>query len=80
MLFTIIKLIFKLIIIFIIGYLLGYFIGNHLFENVNTTFKGPDSNHIKNKIFEHKNKCYKFETEICFCPRREPLVPFDPPT
>ncbi len=67
MLFSIIKL----IIIFIIGYSLGYLVGNKLFEDIHTVYKGPDSNHIKRKIFGYNDKCYTFETEICFCPRKE---------
>ncbi len=76
MLFSIIKL----IIIFIIGFYIGYFTGNKLFDDINTVYKGPDSNHIKKKVFGYNDKCYTFETEICFCPRKKGTqVPFEPP-
>jgi hypothetical protein len=39
-------------------------------------FKAPNINSIKNKIFKHNNKCYKFNYNSCSCNKNKKIVDF----
>ena len=51
-----------------LGLFLGILITYILLIKINTYLKGTDSNDIKKKIYCFNEKCYRFTTEICFCP------------
>lgn len=39
-------------------------------------FKAPDFKLIKNKIFKHNNKCYKFNPSSCSCSKNKKIIDF----
>ncbi len=50
----------------IYGLLIGLIIGI-FYKKIKIKYKGPSSNKMKKYIYQYKNKCYKFNTEITIC-------------
>ncbi|ARF10804.1 hypothetical protein Hokovirus_3_77 [Hokovirus HKV1] len=55
-------MIFFYLLLFVFGLLFGYFISNYM-----NPIKGPNSNIIRNKIFNVNGKCYKMIPQVNIC-------------
>jgi hypothetical protein len=50
------------------GFIVGILIYKYLIQNINYNHHGPNSNLIKQYIYQKNGKYYQFLTQICPCP------------